>query len=225
MAETYGVILTAENINRLPQVRVDGYNGFAVYSEQKYSRFTLTGNLLSDTPNFNGDFTAAPFIESYRLSARIGEPVGYTLVLVNSQNAFDDDYPDEPAMSTALTSALLIYCGEDGNPFNVGAANEFDISLTLTYDFIPCGTKGKIWPRRVGGTITVYGDQSYNGLPAVSGATGEFTVPKLNLSNPVGVALTEDGDTADTRNGNRNVFRYDVTGYTGVPTSGPIDLT
>ena len=199
MALPSAVFTTGERVDTYPRLRVEGFNGFAIYTGNTYPRLSVNGSLLQGA-TITGNFTSKPIVESLRLSTRKGEPVTFSVTWLSSTDTLPDFTP------ASQLSDLQLFC--DPNIY------EYTATVTTGYRIIPCSPL-QVWVERVGGTI-----ESRGADIDVSG--GSHTIKFTNLT--VGVAPTESGETADMRWGKNNIYRYDVVGAEGVPMSQPLNL-
>ena len=198
MALPSAVFTTGERVDTYPRLRVEGFNGFAIFTGKQYKRLTLNGSLLQGA-TITGSFTSTPIVESLRLSARKGEPVTFSVTWLGSNDGLPDFTPSD------RLSDLEIFCKSN--------IYEYTATVTTGYRIIPC-TQLQVWVERVGGTIESRGESL--------GSGGSYTIEYTDLS--VGIAPTESGETADMRWGKNNIYRYDVVGAEGVPMSQPLNL-
>ena len=204
------VFTTGEDVQSYPRLRVEGFNGFAIFTGKQYKRLSVNGNLTGtesfssgDEVKIQGSFTSKPIVESLRLSARKGEPVTFSVTWLTNAN----DSGSLPSFTPAnQLQDLILFCHS--------SIYEYTATVTTGYRIIPC-SQLQVWVERVGGTI-----ESRGADIDVSG--GSHTIKFTNLT--VGVAPTESGETADMRWGKNNIYRYDVVGAEGVPMSEPLNL-
>jgi len=197
MALPKAVFTTGEDVQSYPRLRVEGYNGYAIYTGKTYPRLTVSGSLLADA-TINGEFTNFPLIESLRVTARKGEPISFTVTWIKNNATLPNFTPANKL------SDLQIYCGDRGY--------EYTATVTTGYRYIPCGN-GEIWVERVSGTIETLGGSLEGDRETI-----------LGTNVTVAVAITETGTAANMRWGKNNFNRYDVVGADGVPMSEPIPL-